>query len=60
MAKITNSTEASATTSTPSQHLIDPEWDKAIAELSQHCKQNGVYARTLIKGGSLIIKERKR
>lgn len=35
-----------------------PEWDKTIAELSSYCKETGQYARTIIKGGSLIIKKR--
>lgn len=64
MDKVTTSTVVSTATSQPNLTKLnsdyDPEWDKAVAAISQHCRQNGLYARTLIKGGSFIVKERRR
>lgn len=39
--------------------VIDPEWDATIAALSTEMKATGQYARTTLKGGSLIIKKRE-
>lgn len=38
----------------------DPEWDEAVAALSQWLRENGKIARTTAKGGSLIVKDKRR
>lgn len=38
----------------------DPEWDATIAALSDYLGNTGKVARTTLKGGSLIIKDKRK